>query len=222
MKKIVYGIATLTLAASILGACSNGEATTTNKNEDTKQEAKAETTESTKLSSGVQFVYNGKEVTDKELKNHQKEYLNWVAKEYINPSFLAKNYVLTNEFFNYLGTSESEFDKEYQEHVKRSKDGGLQSLEKGQYLTQFLSFKMADKELTDKELKELYNKVVTDKEKMPFVSFKSNKSAVFQNAVKEKVIVPKEVEDKVMKQANITNKDLDFNHKLTENDYMPF
>lgn len=39
MKKIVYGIASLTLAASILGACSNGEATSTNKNEDTKQEA---------------------------------------------------------------------------------------------------------------------------------------------------------------------------------------
>jgi adenine-specific DNA methylase len=42
MKKIVYGIASLTLAASILGACSNGEATTTNKNEDTKQETTAQ------------------------------------------------------------------------------------------------------------------------------------------------------------------------------------
>lgn len=41
MKKIVYGIASLTLAASILGACSNGETTT--KAEDTKQEAQEQT-----------------------------------------------------------------------------------------------------------------------------------------------------------------------------------
>lgn len=212
MKKIVYGIATLTLAASILGACSNGEATTTNKNEDTKQTTQA----NVEMNKGVQFVYNGKEVTDKDLENHKKVFLNGTSEKDLasmgGDKYVAQNYVLQNELLHYVGSSNDEVLKEYENY--KSNTGAETRMNEGQYAMQTFVEKFVDKEFSESDIKKLYETEPKEKRTMPFNVFKSNKYLQFQVAAKEGMINPEKLQKDLYKKADVKSKSMQMGKDL--------
>ncbi|WEA46819.1 hypothetical protein [Priestia aryabhattai] len=211
MKKNILAGASLVLAASILGACSNGEATT-NKSEDTKQTAQAEL----KMQKGVQFVYNGKGVTDKDLENHRKEFLSGTTdkelKKLGGDNYVAENYVLKNELLKYVGSNTDEVLKAYDKYSETANKA--YKMNKGQYVIAFVSDKIEEEELTPDKVKKLYETIPKEKRTMSFEVFKSNKYLLFQLAAREGLINPDKLQKDLYKKASIESKSLKMNKDL--------
>lgn len=212
MKKNILAGASLVLAASILGACSNNGEATTNKSEDNKQTAQAEL----HMQKGVQFVYNGKAVTDKDLENHRKEFLSGTTdkelKSFGGDNYVAENYVLKNELLKYVGSNTDEVLKAYDKYSETANKA--YQMNKGQYVIAFVSDKIVEEELTPDKVKKLYETIPKEKRTMSFEVFKSNKYLLFQLAAREGLINPDKLQKDLYKKADIESKSLKMNKDL--------
>ncbi|MED4262368.1 hypothetical protein [Priestia aryabhattai] len=211
MKKIALGIAALTLSASILGGCGN-EDTTSKAGAETKQTAQG----NVEMQKGVQFTYNGQEVTDKDLENHKKTFLNGTSEKELasmgGDEYVAQNYVLQNELLNYVGSSNDEVLKEYEKY--KANTGESTRMNEGQFAMDTFVKEFVDKKLTESDVKKLYETVPKEKRTMPFNVFKSDKYLQFQVATKEGMIKPEELQKDLYKKANVQSKSMKMDKDL--------
>ncbi|MFB8424784.1 hypothetical protein ACFC4S_22480 [Priestia megaterium] len=169
MKKPVLIGASLVLATSILGACGK-ESSTAASGESLNQQIA--------LSQVSKVTVNGKQLSEKEVKQYKEEYMQDTRKKLTQDNqSIIKNITLKEELMKDLGVTQEQLEKEFSLNVERVKNGpkGLSVSSKGLILHESLVKAYAKKYLSDDNtLKTLSDSFKGDKKK----SFISNTSMI--------------------------------------------
>lgn len=160
---IVTGVASLTVTSLLLTGCSE---TTESSKEETKGKTEQssiskEKEQPTKVITGVQFVYDGTEVTDEDLEEYKVEFFDGLIKESykkLTIDSLATNYLPVHELLKEFGSSKEELRKSYEEY-KPTVDTELSSVDPfSLYTARFLSEKIINRDLSSIDtLRKLYD-----------------------------------------------------------------
>lgn len=162
MKKIVLGIASLTLATSILGACGK---------DDSASKAGAEEKQEASSVSVSDVTINGKKLSNTDIQQYKDEYMkNSIKGKSKSTEAVIKNMALKDALMKDLGVTQEQLDKGYKDTVEAVKNGpkGVAIPSEGLYMHQTLAKEYAKKHLSDDAtVKKVYNSL-KDEEKKGF------------------------------------------------------
>lgn len=229
MKKIMCGVASLTLTTLLLTGCSETK-------ESSGEEAKGKTEQSatskekkkpSKIIPGVQFMYNGNEITDEDLEKYKAEFLSGLQKEEykkLDIESVATNYILVHELLKEFGSSEEELRNGYDEY-EQTVDTEYNSVQSITLFTpKFISEKIINRDVSsiDTQRKLYDNLDPIWKDDISFKEFQSDKKLLFKEALDKKVIDIGEIQQEAIEEADVKNVNLKVNKKIEPGEYLPF
>lgn len=170
MKKPVLIGASLVLATSIsiLGAC--GKESTS---------ASGETNQSISLFQASNVSINGKQISKKEIEQYKKEYMEDSYKKLNRDTqSVIKNMILKEALMKDLNVTDKQIDEEFQTHIEKSKEAGLNPGTKSYILHSALAKAYALKYLNNEET---VNKVLNTLEGKKREEFITNTTSALEH-----------------------------------------
>lgn len=206
MKKIVLGIASLTLATSILGACGK---------DDTSSKTSAETTQETSALSVSDVTINGKKLSNADVQQYKDEYMkNLIKGKSKSTEATIKNIALKDALMKDLGVTQEQIDKEYNTALEVVKKGpkGVTAPSKGMVLHQTLAKAYAEQKLSDDSTVQKVYDTLKDEEKKGFSKemLASDYYRLYFIAKNNKVVDVVKYQQDLLKKSNV--KGLDVNN----------
>lgn len=226
---IITGVASLAVTSLLLTGCSETTESSGEKSKGKTEQSSAfkEKEQPTKVIPGVQFVYDGNEVTDEDLEEYKVEFFDGLDKEAykkLTIDSVATHYILVNELLKEFGSSKEELKKSYEEY-KPTVDTELSSIDHYfLYTTRFISEKIINRDLSSIDIqRKLYDGMDPIwKDDMSFVEFQKDKKRIFEEALKTKEIDIGKIQQQAIKKANIKNVNLKVTKKIKSGEYLPF